>query len=149
MARFGGSSRVSAVAVAAGVAETILQLIAAANHLVAIVSYAINGKGTSNTETPGEWDLMRQTTAGTSSAGTVVKDLDSIGETLLTTSLITFTVEPTGGDILRSHTLHPQTNRESKEQYSREKIIGGGDRAALRADYAQAQNVGVTMDFEE
>ena len=131
MARFGGSSRVAANPIAAGVAETILQLIAAANHLVVLVSYALNGKGISNTETPGEWDLIRQSTAGTSVAGVVTKDLDSIAETLLTTSLITFTVEPTSGDILRSHTLHPQTNRESKEQYSREKVIGGSDRKSV------------------
>ena len=149
MARFGGQSRVAAVAVAAGVAETLLQLVAAANHLVVVAGYAMNGKGTSNTETPGEWDLMRQTTAGTSSAGVVTKENDSISDTLLTTSLITFTVEPTASDILRSHTVHPQTSLNLKEQYSKEKIIGGGDRVGLRANYAQAQNVGVSLDFEE
>lgn len=149
MARFGGQSRAAAVAIAAGVAETILQLIAAANHRVALTSYNMNGSGISNTEQPGEWDLIRQTTGGTSSAGTVTQEDDSIAETLLTTSLITFTVEPTSTDIVRSHTVHPQTSLNLKEQFSREKIIGGGDRMGLRADYVQAQNVGVSLDFEE
>ena len=149
MARFGGQSRVPSVAVAAGVAETILQLVASANQRDVLTGYNMNGEGVSNTETPGLWDLMRQTTAGTSAAGTVTQEDDSIAETLLTTSRITFTVEPTAGDLARLHTVHPQTSLYVKEQFSREKIIGGGDRMGLRANYAQAQNVGVSMDFEE
>ncbi len=149
MSRFGGQSRVAVVAVAAGVLETILQLVAAANHRVVLTGYNMNGQGISNTETPGLWDLIRQTTAGTSSAGTVTKEDDSIADTLLTTALDSFTVEPTKGDFCRSHTVHPQTSLNLKEQFSREKIIGGGDRLALQATYAQAQSVGVSMDFEE
>lgn len=149
MARFGGSSRVAGVAVAAGVAETLLQLIAAANHRVVLTGYSLNGTGVSNTEEPGEWDLMRQTDAGTSSGGTITKDDNSLAETMLTTALDTFSVEPSASDILRSHTVHPQASLTVKEQHGREKIIGGGDRMGLRADYVEGQNVGVSMDFEE
>lgn len=149
MARFGASSRIAATAVAAATAETILQLVAAANHRVVLSGYNMNGLGTSNTESPGEWELQRQTSAGTSSAGTVTKDDDSIADTLLTTALELFTVEPTLGDFLRSHTVHPQTSLNIKEQFSREKIIGGGDRMGLRAEYVEAQSVSVSMDFEE
>ena len=149
MSRFGGQSQAMTVAIAAATLETILQLVAAANHRVILTGYSMNGEGISNTQNPGIWDLIRQTTAGTSSAGTVTKEDDSIAETLLTTSLDTFTVEPTKGDFCRSHTVHPQTSLQLKEQFSREKIIGGGDRLALQAQYTQAQNVGVSMDFEE
>lgn len=149
MARFGGQTRVPSVAVAAGVAETILQLVAPTLARVVLTGYNMNGEGTSNTETPGLWDLMRQSTAGTSVAGTTTKEDDSISDALQSTSRITFTVEPTGGDLARLHTVHPQTSLYVKEQYTREKIIGFADRMGLRANYAQAQNVGVSMDFEE
>lgn len=149
MARFQGAGRVTETAVAAATAETLIQLVAVANHRVALLGYGVGGTGTSNTEEPGNIDIMRQTDAGTSSALTLVKNDDSIGETLLTTGLQLFTVEPTPGDLLRSHTLHPQAAMDIRDAFSREIIMGGGDRLGVRATFADAQDLDGYMDFEE
>lgn len=149
MARLEGSGRVTGVAVAAATIETLIQLVAVANHRVALLGYGIGGEGTSNTETPGIIDILRQTTAGTSGALTLNKLQDTITETLLTTGLELFTVEPTAGAILRTHTVHPQAALDIRDAFSREIIIGGTGRLGMRANYQQAQNVDAYMDFEE
>lgn len=149
MARFLGAGRITETAVAAATAETLIQLVAAANHRAALVGYGVGGTGTSNTEEPGNIDILRQADAGTSSALTLVKLDDSIAETLLTTGLQLFTVEPTPGDLLRSNTLHPQASMDIRDAFSREIIIGGSDRLGLRATFADAQALDAYMDFEE
>jgi hypothetical protein len=149
MARLLGSARSTGISLGAATVETCIQLVAATNHRVALVGYGIGGRGTSNTDTPGVIDILRQTTAGTASALTVYKLDDSIADSLVTTAQETFTAEPTAGDILRTHTVHPQAALDVRDAYSREIIIGGSDRLGLRATYAQAQTVDAYMDFEE
>jgi len=149
MARFQGSGRITETAVAAATVETLIQLLAAANHRVALLGYGVGGTGTSNTEEPGNIDILRQTTAGTASALTLVKLDDSVAETLLTTGQYLFTVEPAAGDVLRSHTLHPQAAMDIRDAFSREIIMGGADRIGIRATFADAQNLDAYLDFEE
>ena len=149
MARLEGAGRVSGQAVGAATIETIIQLLTVANHRVALLGYGMGGAGTSNTEQPGIIDILRQSTAGTASALTLVKLQDTLTETLLTTGQEIFTVEPTPGDILRTHTLHPQAAFDIRDAFSREIIIGTAGRLAIRALYAQAQTLDAYMDFEE
>jgi hypothetical protein len=61
----------------------------------------------------------------------VVKVDDSIAETLQTSSLISFTAEPTGGDELEVKNVHPQGWYEKFYPEGREVIIGGGDRLGI------------------
>lgn len=149
MARFQGAAAIAGNAVAAATVETLIQLLAAANHRVALLGYNLGGNGTSNTEGPGLIQIVRQTTAGTASALTLVKGDDSIAESLLTTGQELFTAEPTLGDILRPHTVHPQASISIMDSFSREYIMGGGDRIAMRANYPEAQTLDAGMDFEE
>ncbi len=149
MARLEGSGVVSANPVAAATVETIIQLLAVANHRVALLGYGMGGAGISNTEEPGIVDILRQSDAGTASALTLVKLQATLTETLLTTGQDTFTVEPASGDVLRTHTLHPQAAFDIRDAFSREIIIGTAGRLAIRALFAQAQTLDAYMDFEE
>ncbi len=149
MARLEGAGRINSQAMVAATVQTLIQLLAVANHRVALLGYGIGGEGTSNTEVPGVIDILRQSTAGTASALTLVKLQETISETLLTTGQEDVTVEPTPGDILRTHTVHPQAALDIRDAFSREIIMGGAGRLAMRAEYTQAQTVDAYMDFEE
>lgn len=149
MARLEGSARIASEAVSAATAETLIQLLTVANHRAALLGYGVGGSGTSNTQQPGIIDILRQTTLGTGSALTLRRLQDTIAEALLTTAVSQYTVEPTPGDLLRSHTLHPQAAFDIRDAFSREIIIGGAGRLAIRADFADAQTLEAYMDFEE
>src|SRR5438067_1781420 len=95
--------------VATGTAlKTILQVVAASNHGVLIDEWSISFTGISNTATPILVQVMRQTTAGTMSSLTPVKDPDDTDETLQTTAQHTATAEPTASDVLFREEVHPQ-----------------------------------------
>lgn len=126
---------------------TLLQLIAAANHRVRLTRFEIFFAGTSSTGEPVEVSLARQSTAGTSSAGTVVPLDDSLAEALLTTALDTFTVEPTTGAILWYGRVHPQSGLIWTPPS--DLWIGGGDRLGIRGEAATTVAAEVNMYFEE
>jgi hypothetical protein len=107
--------------------KTLLQIVAAANHAVLIKELAISFKGTSNTAAPILVTVMRQTTAGTMSALTLVKDPDDSDETLQTTA----TAEPTAGDVLVRELVHPQTGFLWQAPFGQFIKIGGGDRIGI------------------
>lgn len=131
MAAFYGFTRVEDRTLTTATTETVLQLVAATNHRVRIIGWGIAFDGVDPTEEPVKVVLKRSTTAGTSSAGTVVKADDSLAETLQTTSRITFTAEPTAGDELEARYVHPQAGYEKLYPEGREIIVGGGDRIGL------------------
>lgn len=89
-------------------AKTILQIVAAANHRIKIPKVSVSFEGVTPTDPPIQVVLMRQSTAGTMSSLTPVKDNDSDDETLQTTAQHTATVEPTSGDIIETKLCHPQ-----------------------------------------
>lgn len=132
MAAFIGVAQISEEALAAGATETLIQLVAAANHRVKILRWGVFFDGTTVTDEPIQVELLRQTTAGTASALTPVKADDSIADTLQTTAQQDFTVEPAAGDILDSIEVHPQQGYEIIYPLGQEFIIGGGDRIGLR-----------------
>ncbi len=69
--------------VATGTAlKTIMQLMAAANHRVKVKELSISFKGVSNTDAPILVEVLRQTTAGTMTALTLVKNNDADDEIL-------------------------------------------------------------------
>jgi len=131
VAAFQGMTRAEDVTLTAAATETLLQLVAASNHRVKLIGWGVSFKGTSVTEEPIKVVLKRQTTAGTSSAGTVVKVDDSIAETLQTASRISFTGEPTAGDELEVLNVHPQGWMNKFYPEGREIIVGGGDRIGI------------------
>jgi len=95
------SSRFSAVALVAATAKTAVQLVAPADHRLRIVSWAFTTDGATAAGVPVLVDVLRQTTAGTASAGTVTA-WDPADTSTIGTTQITFTAEPTAGDVLLS-----------------------------------------------
>src|SRR4051812_36005515 len=99
MAAFRGQACTAEIALSAATARTVLQLVAATNHRVKILSWGVYFDGISATAEPVQVRLLRQTTAGTMSALTPTKGDESITDTLLTTAQHTATIEPTNTEI--------------------------------------------------
>jgi len=129
--------------------KTLIQIVAAANHRVAVTEVGIGFHGVTNTHEPILVELLRQTTAGTMSALTPVKKDASADETLQTTAQHTATAEPTAGDVLKSWPVHPQTGVIWQPPSGDEILVPGGGRLGLRVTAANSINADVYMDFEE
>ena len=150
MAAFQGISRVEDRTLTTATIETVLQLVAATNHRVRILSWGISFNGIVVTDEPIKVILKRSSSAGTSAAGTVVQVDDSISETLQTASRITFTAEPTVGDELETKFIHPQGWFEKVYPEGKEIIVGGGDRIGLEVTTATpAPDCSAFFHFEE
>jgi len=136
--------------VATGTAvKTLLQVVAAANHAIKITEYGISFNGVNNTHEPILVELLRQTTAGTMSALTPVKADDSGADTFDTTAQHTATAEPTGGDVIRSHYVHPQTGLVVPVGDEAPIVVGAGDRVGLRVTAANDVKAAPHICFEE
>lgn len=129
--------------------KTLLQIVAASNHKVLIDEISISFNGVSNTAEPIKVDVLRQTTAGTMSALTLVKDPDDFDETIQTTAQHTATAEPTAGDVLMSEHVHPQQNFLWQAPFGRQIAIGGGDRLGIRVTAAASVSAIVRATGEE
>lgn len=137
------------VALAASTAKTVLQLVAAANHRVKVLGLSIMGKGTGTNDTPVKFRVLRQTTAGTMTAATPVKNNDSDDETLQTTAQHTATAEPTAGDVLMFGEVHPQSGYAVWYPYGQELVIKGGSRLGIELTAAAIQTFVAELVFEE
>lgn len=149
MAAFQGTAVTAEVALSAATAKTVLQILAAANHRVKILRWWVTFDGTTSGNDPVLVELVRQSTAGTSSALTPRKVDDSLAETLLTTAVHTATAEPTTGDTLDTKHVHPQSGYEVTLPFGAEVVVGGGDRVGIRCTAPQAVNVVAGIHFEE
>ena len=119
--------------VATGTAvKTIIQVLAAAQQRMLIKEWSVSFEGVSNTGTPIEVDVLRQSTAGTMTALTPVKINADDGETLQVTAQHTATAEPTAGDVLFREKVHPQTGYTWQAPFGGEIPINGGDRLGIR-----------------
>jgi hypothetical protein len=137
-------------AIAAAVAETILQIVAAANHRVKLTEYSVSFKGTSATDTPARVRIFRQTGAGTSAAVTPLKDDASADETLQTTVRNAFSAEPASDDaLIDEFEVHPQTGVKVFLPLGQEILIPGGGRLGFKVTAAQAQTCVVSVAVEE
>lgn len=149
MAAFQGQAVTAEVALSAATAKTVLQVVAAANHRVKVLSWGVYFDGTSSSAEPVQVRLLRQTTAGTMSALTPTKRDDSIGETLQTTAQHTASAEPTAGDVLEAKEVHPQAGYEKIYPFGGEVIIGGGDRLGIECTAPASVNARCEIVFEE
>jgi hypothetical protein len=142
--------KATTAAVATGTsAKTILQAVAASNHAALIDEVSVSFQGTSNTAAPILVEVLRQTTAGTMSSLTGVKDPDDWDETLQTTFQHTATAEPTAGDVLMREYVHPQTGYTWQAPFGRQIKIGGGDRLGVRVTAGADVNCVVRVAGEE
>jgi hypothetical protein len=138
------------IALTAATAKTILQIVAPTNQRLLMKSFAISFDGTSSSAEPVNVELCVQSSAGTSSAGTPVKDGDPGSETLQSTSRITITAEPTTGNILRRYLFHPQGGGiERVFSFDEAIAIPGGTRLGLRCTAPANVNAVAHMTYEE
>lgn len=149
MAAFVGVAQIAEEALAAATAETVVQIVAPANHRVKVLAWGVYFDGVAPTAAPVQVTLSRQSTAGTSSALTNVKWDDSIAETLQTTALQDFSVEPTTGAAIASVEVHPQGSYECVYPLGGEPICGGGDRIGIVCTAPAIVNVRAFIRFEE
>lgn len=141
------------VSLSAATAKTAIQVVAAANHRIKVLGIAIYFKGTSTTDTPVKFRILRQSDAGTMTAGTagthISKNNDADDETLQTTVRVNATAEPTAGDVLEFGEIHPQTGARWFYPFGQEVVVKGGARLGVELTAAQAQTVVVEIDVEE
>ena len=149
MAAFIGIAQITEEALAAATEETIIQLVAAANHRVKILSWGVFFDGVSGIAEPVQVELARQTTSGSAISLALVKMDDSIADTLLTTAQQDFSAEPAKGDVLQSINCHPQSGYEKIFPLGQEPIIGGGDRIGIICTAPAIVNVRGMIVFEE
>lgn len=131
--------------------KTLVQIAAATGRTVRPTQIEITLDGTSPTADPIEFQLLRQTTAGTSTSLTLRHMNGLQSETIDSTAGENFTVEPTAGDILRRWFLHPQggaliyTVPEPNEW-----TTGAAGRLGIRAITPGATvNALINIEFEE
>lgn len=129
------------VALVAATAKTILQVVAPTNQRLLVNRYGIFFDGVSTTAEPVQVRILRQTTAGTSSANTPVKRNNSDAETLQVTARDTFTVEPTNSDVYDVFEVHPQQGIDVILPLGQEIPVKGGDRLGIECTAPAIVNV--------
>lgn len=127
------SARISGVATASAAAKTIVQVAAGATKRVKIKELGISFDGVDTTKTPVGVDLVRQTTAGTMTALTIVEQEEAL-EAAIATAQHTATAEPTTTDVLRSWYVSPAGGLLIMQfPLGDEPVVGLSGRLALRA----------------
>ena len=149
MAAFMGFIQTAEVALSAATAKTVIQLVAPSNHRLKVLGWGVFFDGVSVTAEPVQVRLLRQTTAGTMSALTPVKQDDSLSESLQATAQHTATAEPTAGDVLDMIECHPQQGYEIAYSMGQEVIVGGGDRIGIECTAPANVNVRAKIRYEE
>lgn len=132
MSGFIGVAECADQALAVSATETLIQIVAPTNHRLKVLAWGVFFSGVVVTNPSIRCELVRQSTAGTSSANTPKKWDDSLAETLQTTARDAFTVEPTTGDVLDIKGVHPQSGYEIIYPLGQEPPVGGGDRMGVR-----------------
>ena len=139
------------VALAAATAKTVLQIVPAANVGVRVNTLTVSFDGTSATNEPVVVVLMRQTTAGTASALTLVERQTTDPETLQTTAQHTATVEPSSADVIGRWNVHPQDRMQVtfSRALGNELICRGGERLGVVCTAPAIVNVIAVIEGEE
>lgn len=125
-------ARIAPEAIAAAATETLVQLVTIANQRVRVRGWGVSFNGTDATKEPILVEVLRQTSAGTSAALTVVKG-DTANIAPLTTALQDFTVEPTASDIVWGQYFTPVGGGIDLTLYPDDEIVmGPSTRLGLR-----------------
>jgi hypothetical protein len=137
------------LALTAATAKTILQVLAPTNQRLALKSVSVSFDGTAADAEPVLVDLLRQTSAGTMTAATEVKE-DGLGsEAIQGVGTKNATVEPTAGDVIRTYEVHPTSGLERVFGADEEILIPGAGRLGLRCNAPAGVNVVGHMSVEE
>ena len=130
-------------AIAATTAETLIQIVTPSTRRAELIRWGVSFDGVTATDAAVDVELLRQTTAGTASAQTPLL-LNPADPAALCSAQITFTAEPTAGDILEAHQVTPIGGLLVVE-YARDErpVMAVSTRLALRAT-APTSGVNVT-----
>jgi non-ribosomal peptide synthetase component E (peptide arylation enzyme) len=131
--------------------KTILQIAAPANQRVAVQQITVSFDGTTNTNTPVQVMVYRQTSAGTTSSptATIRKKDNDIATAVQTTVADGFTAEPSYGDQHWICFIHPQTGVIYPLPIPGEIILAGGGRLGVVCNAAQIVDCLCTIEGEE
>lgn len=143
------SVTIKTMALAAATAKTAIQIVAPAGKDVRLRSWRVSFDGVTASAVPGDVDVLRQTTAGTSTAATPV--ILAAGSPVAGSSAGTnFTAEPTGGDVLDSLKVTPNGGIWG-ESYARDDapVIAASGRLGIRLNFPAGVNTTVTAVIEE
>ena len=135
-------------ALAAATAETVVQIVPAANHPVKLLGWAVSFDGTSVTAEPVTCELCRQDTAGTSSALTPNEKTD-FNITLQTAARTDFTAEPTTSTVIERREVHPQSGYEKIYPFGQEPMVQNTERFGIRITAPAIVNAVGELTFEE
>ncbi len=150
MAHF--SINVTGEAIAASTVETVLQVVASATKPVRLSRWGISFNGVDAADQPVRVELLRLTSAGTSSAYTP-KKLDPASEAPLAAGRTAHTAEPTADDVLEVHYVTP-AGGNLVEVYSagypdERPVVAPNGRLGIRVLAVDAVNVNAFLIFEE
>lgn len=145
--RFKISTEGTEVALTAATAKTVLGVNAAANIRLKLKRWGVYFDGTSATAEPVVVQLLRHTTAGTSTAVTPRNINQS--ETVQATAGKNYSAEPTAGDILENKEVHPQQGYESVYSGDGEIQVAGSGRLSIKCTAPAGVNCLAEMEFEE
>lgn len=142
------TAQTNEIALVAATTKTVLQIFPPANRRLRIRSWGVFFDGTSETNEPVQVELLRQTTAGTMSALTLVDKQDS-GEVIQTAATQNASAEPAADAILDVAEVHPQTGYEKFYHPGEEVKVAGSSRLGIRCTAPAGVNVRAKMEFEE
>lgn len=143
------SINVTGEAIAAATVETVLQVAAGPASRLALTRWGISFNGVDVTKQPVRVELLRLTSAGTSSAYTP-KKLDESSDPVVATGRTAHTAEPTAGDVLEVHYISP-AGGNIVEVYAPDErpIVQVNGRLGIRVLAVDALNVNAFLIFEE
>jgi hypothetical protein len=139
------------VSVSAATTQTLLQVVAAdANTPLRIKRWSVSFKDATSTDTPVKVEILRQSTAGTSSSLTPLSWRENESSSARFTALQTFTAEPTAGNILVSNDIEPYGGIVIESFLDGEEIVTT-TRLGLRVvtQTSQAQTVSASLLIAE
>jgi len=128
--------------------KTVIQISAPANQRLKVKRWGIFFDGVNGSAEPVQVRLLRQTTAGTMSTMTPVKQVAG-NETVQTTAQYNATAEPTAGDVIDVAEVHPQSGYEVIIPFDMPIEIPGGERIGIECTAPDAVNARGKIVFEE
>lgn len=142
------TARVSGVSISTA-AKTLLQVVPATNNTVEVIELGIGFRSVTSTDVSVLVELIRQSTAGTSSSLTLVADGEDDSKAALATALQTFTAEPTAGNILRSWEVTPVGGLFVVQFPLGREPRALSNRIGLRVTAPQAETVSAYMTIQD
>lgn len=143
------SINVSGEAIAASIAETVIQGVASGSKSIDLVRWGISFNGAVVTDAPVLVELMRFTSAGTSSAFTPVK-LDPASDPPLLTGRTSHTAEPTPAEVIEKYYVSPAAGGLVLQYAPDERVrVPVNGRLGIRVLATNAVNASAYLIFNE